>query len=145
MRLPLLLATTLLILSWNTWENDFDKAIQKASTEHKFVLLNFSGSDWCGPCIRLRTEIFESGAFQSYADSNLVLVNADFPRLRKNRLSDEQQKKNDRLADKYNEQGIFPCTLLFNSDGKLLRRWDGLPPLSPEAFVAQIKQSTHGH
>ena len=107
--------------------------------EHKFILLNFSGSDWCVPCINLQREIFESPSFKEFADSNLVLLNADFPRLKKNQLSKDQQKKNDQLADKYNPQGIFPYTLLLDAGGKVIHIWDGAPKATPEEFITQVK------
>ena len=66
------------------------------------------------------------------ADTELVLVNADFPRNKKNQLSADQQKLNDEMADKYNSQGKFPFTLLLNADGKVLETWDGLPEETPE-------------
>src|SRR6185295_9772586 len=104
----------------------------------KLILLNFSGSDWCGPCIRLRKEIFESVLFKNLADNNLVLVNADFPRLKKNQLSKDQQKKNDKLADKYNPQGIFPYTVLLSSDAIIIKTWDGFPNETAEEFTRQL-------
>jgi thioredoxin-related protein len=122
-----------------SWETDFNMAKQKAKQEHKFILLNFSGSDWCGPCIRMHKDIFESTAFKEYAGTNLVLVNADFPRMKKNQLSKEQQKQNDKLAEKYNSQGIFPVTLLLDAEGNVIKNWDGLPNLSPEEFTTQVK------
>src|SRR5258705_6861508 len=85
------------------WETDFNKAQQSAKSEHKLILLNFSGSDWCGPCIRMHKEIFEAGGFTEYANDHLILVNADFPRLKKHELSKDQQAKNDKLADKYDK------------------------------------------
>jgi len=123
------------------WENDFEQAQKKAVTEHKFILLNFSGSDWCGPCIRLTKDVFESASFATFSSENLVLVNADFPRLKKNQLSKEQQKKNDKLADKYNSQGVFPLTLLLNEKGKIIKSWEGNPGLSTEQFISQIKST----
>ncbi len=123
------------------WENDFEQAQKKAETEHKFILLNFSGSDWCGPCIRLTKDVFESESFATFSNENLVLVNADFPRLKKNQLPKEQQKKNDKLADKYNSQGVFPLTLLLNAKGKIIKSWEGNPGLSTEQFISQIKSS----
>ena len=96
------------------WETDFESAKQKAHKEHKYILLNFSGSDWCGPCIRMKDEIFETTEFKNYADSNLVLINADFPRAKKNQLAKEQQAKNDKLAEKYDPDGSFPFTVLIN-------------------------------
>ena len=128
-----------LLISAGNWETDFDKAKQLAQSEHKFILLNFSGSDWCGPCIRMHKEIFESDAFTKYANDNLVLLSADFPRLKKNQLSKEQQKKNDRIADIYNKEGIFPSTLLLNAAGTMIKRWDGFSESSPEEFTRQVK------
>lgn len=127
------------------WETDIEKAKEKAGQEHKLILLNFSGSDWCGPCIRLHNEIFEKEAFERFADNNLVLVNADFPRLKKNQLSKEQQKKNDLLADKYNANGSFPYTVLLDAEGKVIKTWDGFPLSNSEQFVNQIKSFCDAH
>ena len=129
------------IFSATSWETDFNKAKQTAQSEHKLILLNFSGSDWCGPCIRMHKEIFESNSFIQYAGDNLVLVNADFPRLKKHELSKDQQTKNDQLADTYNKDGIFPLTVLLTSDGKVLKKWEGLPPISPDEFTKQVKET----
>jgi thioredoxin-related protein len=122
----------------NGWETDFDGAKKKAEKEHKFILLNFAGSDWCIPCIRLHKQVFEDVSFQHYADSSLVLIKADFPRLKKNKLSKDQQKKNDKLAEEYNPKGIFPFTLLLDANGKVIKTWEGLPNLSGEQFASQI-------
>jgi len=120
-----------------SWLGDFDSAKTVAVREHKLILINFSGSDWCGPCIRLRKEILESAAFESYAAAHLVLVRADFPRQKKNQLSKEQVKLNEALADKYNREGKFPYTLLVDEQGKVLRDWDGFPNETAAAFIAQ--------
>lgn len=121
-----------------TWLGDFSQAKTEATQKHKLILINFSGSDWCGPCIRLRKEILESGAFVNYASDHLVLVRADFPRQKKNQLSKEQVKLNEALADKYNTEGKFPYTLLIDENGKILKDWDGFPNETPEQFIAQI-------
>jgi len=121
------------------WETDFNKAKQSAQSEHKLILINFSGSDWCGPCIRMRKEIFENSSFTRYAGEHLVLVNADFPRLKKHELSREQQKKNDQLADKYDKEGIFPLTVLVNAEGRVLKEWKGFPPVSADEFASEVK------
>lgn len=137
-----ILWTTLLsffLLSSATWETDFEKAKEEATDEHKHILLNFSGSDWCGPCIRMHKEIFESAPFTEYSSEHLVLLNADFPRLKKHSLSSDQQKKNDQLADTYNKEGKFPLTLLLTADGKILKTWDGLPAVSAAEFTGQVK------
>src|ERR1700760_2907870 len=122
------------------WHLRMEEAQQIARKEHRYILLNFSGSDWCGPCILLRKEVFDAPVFSAYADSSLVLLNADFPRMKKNQLSGDQQQANDHLADRYNSQGKFPLTLLLTAEGKVVKQWEGNPGLTPEAFVAQIRQ-----
>lgn len=145
MKLLLVTFFSSLLFSAIKWETDFDKARQMAVSEKKLILLNFSGSDWCGPCIRLHREIFESQVFENFATEHLVLLNADFPRLKKNRLSKEQQSKNDQLAEIYNTEGAFPLTLLLDANGKVLYKWDGLPNGSPENFTNQVKSTVLGN
>ena len=120
------------------WLTNLDKAEQKAKTEHKLILLNFSGSDWCIPCMKLKADIFDSDAFQDYAKDKLVLVNADFPRKKKDQLSKEQQQQNDALAAKYNPEGRFPFTILLDSNGNKLKVWDGYYSQGPDNFVDEI-------
>ncbi|MEO5909717.1 MAG: thioredoxin family protein [Pelobium sp.] len=138
---------SILILSFfaigNTWVLDFNNAETQARETHKMILINFFGSDWCGPCIRTHREIFEKEAFENYAKDSLVLVRADFPRLKKNQLPAEQLKKNNELALKYNPEGDFPLTLLVNEEGKVIKEWKGFPNVSPEEFVNQIKNAGH--
>ena len=126
-----------------TWSGDFETAKKEAQTEHKLIVINFSGSDWCGPCIRLRKEILESSTFENYAVGHLVLVRADFPRQKKNQLDKEQVKRNEALAEKYNPDGKFPYTLLVDGNGKILKDWDGYPNESAEKFVEQINQAAN--
>jgi thioredoxin-related protein len=120
------------------WHSNFKEAQLEAQTSHKQILINFSGSDWCGPCIRLRKEILGSDAFESYAKDHLVLVQADFPRQKKNQLSAAQVKLNEALAEQYNPDGKFPYTLLVDEKGKILKSWDGYPNESPEKFVQDL-------
>ncbi len=134
----LLLSVLFFLLPPLVWLGDFNSALKEASTSHKLILINFSGSDWCGPCIRLTKEILESAEFEKYASSNLVLVRADFPRQKKHQLSKEQAKLNETLADRYNPEGKFPYTLLVDEQGNVLKTWDGYPNKSPEKFVQEI-------
>lgn len=139
-----LLSVLILSLFMNTaplWQTDFNQALQQAQQEHKYVLLSFSGSDWCIPCIKLHKEVFESAAFTSFANNKLELVNADFPRLKKNQLSKEQQKKNEQLADKYNPKGTFPYTILLDEKGQVVKSWEGYPNLTPGQFTDQLNQA----
>lgn len=131
------------LFSSATWLGDFALARAEASKTHKLILINFSGSDWCGPCIRLRKEILESDAFETFANSHLVLVRADFPRQKKNQPSKEQITRNEKLADKYNADGKFPYTVLVDENGKILKSWDGYSNELPEKFVGEINSMTH--
>jgi thioredoxin-related protein len=137
--MKLLIICAMMMLSANiNWLGDFNMAKKEATEEHKLIVINFSGSDWCGPCIRLRKEILESSTFVDYASAHLVLVRADFPRQKKNQLSKEQVKLNEALADKYNSEGKFPFTLLVDENGKILKQWDGFPNETPGQFTAEI-------
>ncbi|MEI8073400.1 MAG: thioredoxin family protein [Bacteroidota bacterium] len=133
---------SLLMMSFTTWETNFEKAKATATKEHKYILLNFSGSDWCGPCIRMHKEIFDNDAFQEFASQKLVMMNADFPRQKKNQLSKDLQKQNDQLADKYNSKGSFPLTALLDANGNVLRSWEGLPKESPDEFLNELRELT---
>ncbi|MDX6182528.1 thioredoxin family protein [Flavobacterium sp. Fl-77] len=121
------------------WEPDFNNAKKKAKEKNELILLNFSGSDWCGPCIVLRRDYLESSVFSDMADKNLILVNADFPRKKKNIGTPEQVKRNEDLAERYNKEGSFPLTLLLDADGKVIKTWNGKPETSPEEWTAEIK------
>lgn len=121
------------------WRLNFEEAKIEAAKSHKYVLLNFSGSDWCIPCIKLKKDIFESDKFMRFASENLILVKADFPRLRRNQLDSRQTSQNELLAEKYNNQGKFPLTILLDSNGKTMKIWDGYPSsLSVETFISEI-------
>ncbi|MBC8984909.1 thioredoxin family protein [Pedobacter sp. N36a] len=128
-----------LIPSTLIWNENFNEAQQQAKNTHKQLLINFSGSDWCGPCIRLRKEILESEVFEAYAKENLVLVRADFPRQKKNQLPAAQVKQNESLAEQYNPEGKFPYTLLLDENGKVIKTWDGYPNEPADKFVSEIK------
>jgi thioredoxin-related protein len=131
----------MLLLTPVTWKTNFNDAKTEAAKSKKLILLNFSGSDWCVPCIQLKQTIFENESFTAYASENLVLVNADFPRQNKHKLSPEQKKLNEQLAEKYNPDGKFPFTILMTADAKILKQWDGLPNLSGKQFTDQIKET----
>lgn len=134
-----------LLMSFTTWETNFEKAKVTATKEHKYILLNFSGSDWCGPCIRMHKEVFDNDAFQQFASQKLVMMNADFPRQKKNQLSKDLQKQNDQLADRYNSKGSFPMTALLDANGNVLRSWEGFPKESPDEFLNELKDLTQSN
>jgi thioredoxin-related protein len=138
--------TTLLILFsfFSTsiqWLVDFEEAKSSAAERGKYILLNFSGSDWCGSCIKMKKEVFESDAFSAIAEEKLILLRADFPRSRKNQLSKEQIKHNELLAEKYNPKGKFPLTLLLDDKGEIIKEWDGYAFGTQEKFLSDLKKT----
>lgn len=137
----LLIASTIFLsLLFPKWEVNFEQAKKTAKEKNELILLNFSGSDWCGPCIRMHQEIFGDATFLKMAEQNLVLVNADFPRNKKNQLPTAIKKQNEALADKYNPSGKFPFTVLITADGKIVKTWDGLPDENAAQFTSTVKQ-----
>lgn len=103
-----------------TWLYDINEAKELAKQSGKPILISFAGSDWCKPCILLTREVFENEKFISYAEENLVLVLADFPRNKKNRLSGEQVKHNEALAEQFNREGAFPLVVLVDAEGTII-------------------------
>lgn len=121
-------------------QNRLENAKTQASQNKELILLNFSGSDWCIPCIKLHKNIIDTDEFKKLETENVVVyINADFPRNKKNQLSPELKKENASLADQYNKKGLFPYTLLLNSEGKILKSWEGLPAENALAFSKEIR------
>jgi protein disulfide-isomerase len=119
-----------------TWLTDLPKAQEQAKAEKKLVMLDFTGSDWCGWCIKLDKEVFSQPEFVAYAQTNLVCVEVDFPT--KKKLSAEQQKANDALAKKYNIEG-YPTIIVLNADGKKVGEL-GYMKGGPKAFIAALEK-----
>lgn len=140
-----LIAIALILLLPLQWEPDFESAKKIAKEKHSLILLNFSGSDWCGPCIVMRKDYFEDAGFSAMAKDNLVMLNADFPRKKKNTAAPDQVKRNEALAETYNKNGMFPLTLLLDSDGKVLKTWSGKPDVSPQKWTAEVKSVCDAH
>lgn len=99
------------------WTSDLPAAQARAKAEGKAVLLNFTGSDWCGWCIKLRRDVFQKPEFESYARTNLVLVEVDFPKRKE--LPSEMQKANRKLAQQFQVQG-YPTLILVDASGAKL-------------------------
>src|SRR6266700_6711884 len=81
------------------WLTDLPKAQAQAKKENKLVMLDFTGSDWCGWCIKLNKEVFSKPEFAEYAKKSLVLVEVDFPRAKEQ--SETLKKANQNLQKKY--------------------------------------------
>ena len=125
----------------NGWETDLKKAQAQAKSSNKLVFLDFTGSDWCGYCIRLDKEILSKPTFKQYADKNLVLVEIDFPRGKPQ--SNDLRKQNQELAMQYGIMG-FPTIVVLNGAGKSVWRYDGYFPGGPDAFIAELEKAKKG-
>jgi thioredoxin-related protein len=119
------------------WLTDFNQARTKAVAEDKNILLVFSGSDWCAPCMKLDRFIWQSEEFKAFSNDHFILLRADFPKQKKNKLSDEQQAHNDRLAAKYNRNGYFPLVVILNKNGEIIGT-TGYKNLSPAEYIKQL-------
>ncbi len=129
------MATLFALAGETAWETDMAKAKQRSRQENKPILINFSGSDWCGWCKLLDREVFAQKSFAQFADENLVLLQVDFPRYKDQ--SEGQQRANQELAAKFGVQG-FPTVLLVNADDKVLLSTGYLPGGS-EAYVKHLR------
>lgn len=121
----ILIALALLVYSVSysqTWKTNFEEAKETATAENKTILLVFSGSDWCGPCIKLDKNVWQSPKFKTYSNEKLVLLRADFPKKKGNALPEEIKKGNLILADKYNKAGYFPIVVVLDNTGKVLAK-----------------------
>ena len=123
------------------WTNDYKKAQEEAKARNKVLLLNFTGSDWCGWCIKFDREVLSKPQFKDYARDNLVLVELDFPRAKPQ--SPEVRKQNRELAQHYEVVG-FPTIVVLNSDGQTLWKFDGYFPDGADAFIEQLQKLHKG-
>jgi thioredoxin-related protein len=118
------------------WMTDLPKAQAKAKEEKKMVMMDFTGSDWCGWCIKLDKEVFSTPEFAEYAKQNLVLVEVDFPNRKKQ--SAELKKANDALQKKYKIEG-YPTIIVLNGEGKKIGEL-GYMKGGPKAFTAELEK-----
>jgi thioredoxin-related protein len=114
------------------WKTSFAEAIAEASQQDKHILLYFTGSDWCLPCLKMDQEVLSQKRFSKFASKSLILVKLDFPRRKK--LSANEKAQNDQLAKKYGIQG-FPTFVLVDSSGKEVRRQEGYLEGGPAEFL----------
>ena len=119
------------------WGKDLPTALTAAKAEKKMVLLDFTGSDWCGWCIKFDKETLATDKFAEYAKTHLALVVVDFPN--KKMQSAELKAANDALKEKYKVSG-FPTFVVLNADGKEIGRQVGYASGGPEAFIAKLEK-----
>ncbi len=119
---------------WTTYSNE---ALDRAKKENKHILMDFTGSDWCGWCVKLDKEVFSQPEFISYATNNLVCIKVDFPS--KKQISAEQKKINDKLAKDYGVRG-FPTIYILKPDGKTVVGKTGYKAGGSAAYVKHLQE-----
>lgn len=120
------------------WQTNFDTAKSIAKEENKKIVLVFQGSDWCAPCMKLDKEIWSTLDFKSLAKDTFVLLQADFPRRKKNKLPEALESQNHELAETYNPNGYFPLVVVMNSEGSVLGT-AGYEKTTPQLYFEKLK------
>ena len=145
LQLTVLLAFGLLapacVRAESVWTTDYKKAQEQAKASHKLLLLDFTGSDWCGYCFQFDKAILSQPQFKDYANKNLILVEIDFPRRKAQSL--ETKKQNMELAQHYQIEG-FPTLVVLDGEGKTVWRYDGLYTRGIVAFLAELDKVRKG-
>jgi thioredoxin-related protein len=123
------------------WHTNYAAAQAQALTERKLVLVHFSGSDWCGWCIKLQKDVFQKREFMDYARTNLVLLSVDFPKRKP--MPRKQQESNQALVNKFHVEG-FPTLLVLNEDGTKLGTL-GFGEGGPKTFIKELEKFVARH
>lgn len=125
-------------LNAQDFQKDFATAQKLSKETGKPILILFSGSDWCRPCIQLHKLVFEDASFQAYARENVILYHADFPRRPENKLAPELKALNYKLAGEYGIRG-YPTTVVVSSKGNVLGKMVGNPDGTYDGYMNLLK------
>lgn len=134
--LLILLMTAGMALAEGNWHTSYDAAVKESQKTNKPILMDFTGSDWCGWCIKLQKEVFSTPEFQAWAEDNVVLLELDFPRGKEQPAEIEAQNKE--LAAKYSIEG-FPTVLFTDSEGEVLGKY-GYDKGGPEVWTKKADE-----
>lgn len=118
------------------WMTDWEAAKAKAKEEKKPILINFTGTDWCGWCIRIEKEVFSQKEFQEYAAKNLILMEVDFPK-RKEQAA-ELKAQNKALDKEFKIEG-YPTIYLLDAEGKKISEDIGYREGGPAAYTKYLQ------
>jgi thioredoxin-related protein len=133
------LASTALVKADSGWLTNHKEALEMAAKENRPILVDFTGSDWCGWCVKLQKDIFTKSEWQDFAKDNVVLLELDFPNGKPQ--SDELKAQNAALQKKFGVNG-FPTLVLLDSKGKEIARNEGYLQGGPQALISWIQKHT---
>ena len=114
------------------WVEDFQTALDLAEKQNKDLLLDFTGSDWCGWCIKLKKEVFDQEAFKKKAPEHFILVEIDFPR------KTPVKAANKELGSIFEVQG-YPTIILTDPQGRAYAR-TGYQAGGPEKYLEHLAE-----
>lgn len=123
------------------WLTDFRESTAVAAEEKRPILANFTGSDWCAPCIHLKKTVFQTEEFAEYASGNLVLLEVDFPQ--NVRQPEEIKRQNQELAAAFGVEG-FPTLILLSPEGEEVARAVGYLPANVTEFLRWTENARDG-
>lgn len=115
------------------WESDVNKAITVSKKEKKPLMMFFTGSDWCGWCMRLQREVFQTPEFTKWAKQNVVLVELDYPR--RKQLPQEIVAQNDQLQQMFQVQG-YPTVWFVNASTNKKDKKVNFEKLGSQGYMA---------
>lgn len=132
------------IVRGSDWHTDYEQALATAKAARKCVLLDFTGSDWCGPCIEMAKVVFSQTAFLNFAKENLVLVEIDYPKRKV--LPEKVTKQNELLLHQYRvDESGYPTVILLDPDGKVLGKLEGYGGERPADVIAWVEKLRAKH
>ena len=120
------------------WLSNVKEVKDLAQKEDRKILMVFAGSDWCRPCIKFKKDILDDDLFKEYADENIIILYLDFPSKKENKLSKEQTKHHEVLADRFNSSGVFPKILLMDYELDIIKEIK-VADQTVNEFIKQLK------
>ena len=136
----LLILIPLITSNFLLGQTSITEAQDLATKDNKKILLVFTGSDWCKPCIQLKKNILDTKPFKEFSNDSIIQLDVDFPYKRQNKLSKEQTAHNEELADTYNKQGDFPKMVLINSDLSIVEYISYSSKMHTDELINEIKK-----
>ncbi|MBT3199846.1 MAG: thioredoxin fold domain-containing protein [Phycisphaerales bacterium] len=134
--LVLMVTSSVVQAAGDQWVTDFEAAKASAKAGGKYLLVDFTGSDWCGWCVKLKKEVFDQDHFKKEAPKNFILVELDFPK--RTKLDPKLTAQNRKLSQEYGVRG-FPTILLMDADGKVFGK-TGYQAGGPEKYIVHLKE-----
>lgn len=134
----LVISAIVLLTSSITWRTNLKEGLIEAKEQHKQILLVFSGSDWCKPCVQLKQNVFQSKQFEETYSKDYVLVNIDLKR-DMSQLSKSEVKYREQIAAKYNKKGFFPYVVILDAQGEVQKEIKGYKGETADYYLKQLK------